>query len=74
MIKQENIKELKLQTDITFNAKITIQERVSKNNNPYQVMMIGIVNNKTGEIINIHEVYVKEHLRQIIEYIINQDN
>lgn len=62
-------KELK--EDITFDAKITIQNRLSKQNNPYQVMLIGIVNNKTGEVLNIHEVYIKENLRQIIEFIIN---
>lgn len=69
----ENIKELKLKNDITFKARITIQERRSKNDNIYQVMIIGVVNNKTGEILNIHEVYIKEHLRQIIEYIINEN-
>lgn len=70
----ENIKELKLKNDITFNAIITIQNRLSKNNNIYQVMVIGVVNNKTGEILNIHEVYIKENLRQIIEFIISQNN
>jgi len=67
----ENIKEHKLDDDIKFDAKITIQNRLSKQNNPYQVMLIGIVNNKTGEVLNIHEVYIKENLRQIIEFIIN---
>lgn len=67
------MKEQKLETDITFNAKITIQTKRSKNDNLYQVMVIGIENEKTGEILNIHEVYIKEHLRQIIEFIINQN-
>lgn len=62
-----------LMKDITFNAKITIQDRISKDNNKYQVMVIGIENEKTGEILNIHEIYIKEHLRQIIEFIINQN-
>ena len=69
----EKMKEQKLETDITFNAKITIQTKRSKNDNLYQVMVIGIENEKTGEILNIHEVYIKEHLRQIIEFIINQN-
>jgi hypothetical protein len=69
----ENIKELKLKNDIIFNARITIQERRSKNDNIYQVMAIGVENKKTGEILNIHEVYIKEHLRQIIEFIISQN-
>ncbi len=69
----KEIKELKLKNDITFNARITIQERTSKNDNIYQVMVIGVVNEKTGEILNIHEVYIKEHLRQIIEFIISQN-
>lgn len=64
---------MELQEDIKFDAKITVQNRLSKNNNPYQVMVIGVVNEKTGEILNIHEVYIKEHLRQIIEFIIGQN-
>lgn len=71
--KIKEIKEMKLQADITFNARITIQERTSKNGNIYQVMAIGVENKRTGEILNIHEVYIKEHLRQIIEFIINQN-
>lgn len=73
MLNIENLKEKALPDDITFNAKITIQTRRSKNDNLYQVLIIGLVNNKTGEILNIHEVYIKEHLRQIIEFIINQN-
>jgi len=72
--KEQNIKDLELMSDITFNAIITIQNRISKDNNIYQVMVIGIENKKTGEILNIHEVYIKEHLKQIIEFIINQNN
>jgi len=72
--KEQNIKDLELMSDITFNAIITIQNRISKDNNIYQVMAIGIENKKTGEILNIHEVYIKEHLKQVIEFIINQNN
>lgn len=71
--KMENKKEEQLQPDLTFNSKITIQNRISKDNNIYQVMLIGIENKKTGEIINIHEVYIKENLRQIIKFIIDQN-
>ena len=74
MENKENIKEHKLDDDIKFDAKITIQNRLSKQNNPYQVMVIGVVNKKTGEILNIHEVYIKENLRQIIEFILSQNN
>lgn len=70
----ENSKVKQLQEDITFNAKITIQNKISKDNNIYQVMQIGIENKTTGEILNIHEVYIKENLRQIIEFIISQNN
>lgn len=69
----KEIKEVKLKNDITFNARITIQERMSKNDNIYQLMLVGVENKKTGEILNIHEVYIKEHLRQIIEFIISQN-
>ena len=73
MENKENINPKQLETDITFNAVITVQNRISKDNNKYQVMVIGIENEKTGEILNIHEVYIKEHLRQIIEFIISQN-
>lgn len=73
MENKENLKAKQLKDDITFNAKITIQNKLSKDNNIYQVMIIGVENEKTGEILNIHEVYIKEHLRQIIEFIISQN-
>ena len=65
---------MELQNDIKFDAKITIQNRLSKQNNPYQVMVIGVVNKKTGEILNIHEVYIKENIRQIIQFIIDTND
>lgn len=70
MLDIENLKEKALPDDITFNAKITIETRRNKKGNPYQMMIIGMVNDKTGEILNIHEVYIKENLRQIIEHLI----
>lgn len=73
MENKEALKEQRLQPDVTFTGKITIQNRLSKDHNIYQVMVIGIENKKTGEILNIHEVYIKENLRQIIEFIINQN-
>ena len=73
MENKENKQEIDLKDDITFNARITIQERISKNDNIYQVMVVGVENKKTGEILYIHEVYIKEHLRQIIEFIISQN-
>ena len=60
--------------ELTFSAVITIQTKLSKDNNPYQVMIIGVENKKTGEILNIHEVYIKESLRQIIEFVVSQNN
>ena len=73
MAKQENIKDLKLQTDIIFDAKITVQNKISKDGNFYQIMKIGVKNKFTGEILDIHEVYIKESLRQIIQFIISQN-
>lgn len=70
--KKNKVKDL--QADINFDAKITIQNKLSKDNNIYQVMQIGIENKKTGEILNIHEVYIKENLRQIIKFILSQNN
>jgi hypothetical protein len=65
--------KMELQEDIKFDAKITVQNRLSKNNNPYQVMVIGVENKKTGEILNIHEVYIKENLRQVIKFILDMN-
>ena len=71
MNNKENINIKLLQEDFTFDAKITIQNRLSKNNQIYQIMNIGVINKSTGEILDIHEVYIKESLRQIIEFIIS---
>ena len=58
-------------TELVFDAIITIQPRTSKTGNLYDVMVVGVENKHTGEILNIHEVYIKENLRQVIEFIIN---
>lgn len=59
--------------NIVFDAIVTIEERVSKQDNIYQVMVIGIKNQATGQILNIHEVYIKENLRQLIQFIIDSN-
>lgn len=63
--------EDKLNDKITFDAVVSIEDRLNKNGNPYQVMVIGIKNKLTGEILNIHEVYIKENLRQVIKFIVD---
>lgn len=55
--------------NLTFDAVITIQERKSKQDNTYQVMIISIPNKRTGELLDIHEVYIKDNLRQVIQFI-----
>lgn len=55
--------------NLVFDAVITIQERVSKQDNTYQVMIISIPNKQTGELLDIHEVYIKDNLRQVIKFI-----
>lgn len=55
--------------NLVFDAVITIQERVSKQDNIYQVMIISIKNKQTGELLDIHEVYIKDNLRQVIKFI-----
>jgi len=67
----KNNKEL--QEDITFDAKITVENKLSKDGNFYQIMKIGVLNKFTGQILDIHEVYIKESLRQIIEFIVSQN-
>lgn len=62
-----------LRTELVFDAIITIQPRTSKTGNIYEVMCIGVKNNKTGETLNIYEVYIKENLRQLIEFILNMN-
>ena len=60
-----------MEEKIIFDAIVSIEDRVNKNNQPYQVMVIGIKNKVTGEILNIHEVYIKENLRQVIKFIVD---
>ena len=74
MENKENINIKLLQEDLTFDAKITIQNRLSKDNKIYQIMSIGVINKLTGELLEIHQVYIKESLRQIIEFIITLNN
>lgn len=56
---------------IEFPANIRIETRNSKDGNNYQIMMIMLENKKTGELITIHEVYIKENLRQIISFMLD---
>ena len=70
---KENLRSKQLQENITFDAKITIEDKYSKDNNIYQIMNIGVINKSTGEILKIHEIYIKENLRQIIQFIISQN-
>lgn len=58
---------------IVFDAKVTVENKISKQGKIYQIMKIGVVNKSTGEILDIHEVYVKESLMQVIEFIISQN-
>lgn len=58
---------------IVFDAKITVENKISKKGNLYQIMKIGVLDKFTGEILDIHEVYIKENLRQIIEFLISQN-
>jgi hypothetical protein len=60
--------------NIQFDAVVSIEDRISKTNNIYQVMVIGIENPLTGEILKVHEVYIKENLRQVIEFILTLIN
>lgn len=56
---------------VEFPAYIKIEPRISKDGNTYQIMCIMLENAKTGEFITIHEVYIKENLRQIISFMLD---
>lgn len=60
-----------MEDKIVFDAIVSIEDRINKNNQPYQVMVIGLKNKATGEVLNIHEVYIKENLRQVIKFIVD---
>lgn len=51
-----------------IDAKLQVQEKVNKQGDPYKVLVIYAISHE-GELINIHEIYIKEALSQIIEYI-----
>lgn len=51
-----------------IDAKLEVQERTNKQGDPYKVLVIHAVT-KHGELVQIHEIYIKENLSQIINYI-----
>lgn len=51
-----------------IDAKLEVQERINKQGEPYKVLVIHAVT-KDGELVQIHEIYIKENLSQIINYL-----
>ena len=51
-----------------IDSKLEVQQRTNKSGEPYKVLVIHAVTNE-GELVQIHEIYIKENLSQIINYI-----
>jgi hypothetical protein len=51
-----------------YNAKLEIKERLNKKDEPYKVLIIHLVT-PTGELIHLHEVYMKDALSDIMSYL-----
>lgn len=56
---------------IMINAKLEVQERTNKQGEPYKVLVIHAIT-REGELLQIHEIYIKENLSQIINYIFKE--
>jgi len=54
-------------------ANLQVQERTNKNGDPYEVLKI-MVETKSGELITIHEIFMRESLSQIIKFFESNQN
>lgn len=55
--------------NFTFQAKLTVSERLSKLGKPYKILEINYYNNNTGELLKIHEIYIKSNLAQVLAFV-----
>lgn len=69
----EEEKEEKLISDY-IDIKMKVEQRVNKNGDPYKMLILYMPIEKTGELINFHEIYIKENLSQIINYFMKENN
>jgi len=51
-----------------FDAKLDIIERTNKNGEPYEILAIYMVGSN-GSLVRVHEVYMKDTLRDIIKFV-----
>lgn len=51
-----------------YNAKIEVLQRTNKNGEPYEILAI-YMEAKNGHLVRVHEVYMKEALKGIIEFV-----
>ena len=65
-------KEEKLISDY-IDIKMRVEQRVNKNGDPYKMLTLYMPIEKTGELINFHEIYIKENLSQIINYFMKEN-
>lgn len=68
----EEEKEEKLISDY-IDIKIRVEQRTNKNGDPYKILILYMPIEKTGELINFHEIYIKENLSQIIKYFMKEN-
>lgn len=58
--KEEHLEERYL------DVKLKIEKKINKQGVPYKILSLFYERPKSGELIKFHEVYMKEHLEQII--------
>lgn len=51
-----------------IDAKLNIVERVNKKGESYNVLELHVFSKLTGELLHIHDIYMRESLKNIIEY------
>ena len=53
---------------IMIDAKLNIVERVNKKGESYNVLELHVFSKLTGELLHVHDIYMRESLKNIIEY------
>jgi len=52
-----------------YDVKMSVEERTNKKGDLYKILNLYFEDYETGELIPFHEIYLKDNLAQIIEFI-----
>ena len=51
-----------------IDAKLNIVERINKKGESYNVLELHVFSKLTGELLHINDIYMRDSLKNIIEY------